>query len=234
MTLERRSLAPPRPVVGIVLALLLGAPSLWAADPSVRWFTITTPHFFVHYYRSSRHDLQAVAQRAAHIAERVHQVLVPYLRHEPSERTHLVVSDDTDAANGSATILPYNVVRVFVTAPDAFSELNDYDDWMYGLLIHEYSHILHIDHIVGLPRVVNAIFGKIWSPNQIQPRWYIEGLATFEESQRTAGGRVRSNISEMVLRVAALDGKLFDLGQAENSRLFPRSVALRLYGARFL
>ena len=56
---------------------------------------------------------------------------------------------------------------------------------------------LHTDHIGGVPAIVNAVFGKQWAPNQVQPRWILEGLAVYEETLHTSGGRLRSSIWDM-------------------------------------
>ena len=214
--------------------LLLGSP-VHAADPTQQWRTITTPHFYVHYYRNVRHDEGQVGQKVARAAEKAHARLVPLLKHEPSGRTHIVVTDDTDGANGSAQIVPYNIMRVYVTGPGSLSSLNDYDDWIYGLLVHEYAHILHIDTIHGLARVINAVMGKTWAPNQIQPRWFIEGLAVYHETAQTAGGRLRSAVYDMYLRTAVLQGRLLEMDQISSAtRLFPRGDVPYLYGSFFL
>ena len=41
--------------------------------------------------------------------------------------------------------------------------------------------------------------------HQVQPRWFIEGYATHMESSETSGGRLRSTIFEMFLRMATLE-----------------------------
>jgi hypothetical protein len=87
--------------------------------------------------------------------------------------------------------LPRNAIQVNATGPSSFTELDDHEDWLYGLVAHEYTHILHIDTMSGLPTIYNKIFGKTWAPNQILPRWIIEGIAVYEESKRSAGGRNR-------------------------------------------
>jgi hypothetical protein len=206
-----------------------------AAEPTQQWYTVSTPHFRVHYYRSIRHDLKEVAQRVARSAERAHEVLAPLFRHTPSSPTDIVVTDDTDSANGSARVIPYNTIRVFAAPPESRSYLHDYDDWLYLLVLHEYVHILHIDTIHGLPRLVNAILGKTWAPNQIQPRWFIEGLAVYYESLETAGGRNRASIYDMILRMAVLEDALLDIDQISSpTRHFPRGAVPYLYGGRFI
>jgi hypothetical protein len=231
---DRRWPCASASVLCLLSALLLPGLSL-ADDPTADWRTIETPHFYVHYYRNMRHSEQEVAQKVARAAEAAHAVLAPALRHVPSAKTHIVVTDDTDGANGSAQIVPFNIIRLFITGPGSLSSLNDYDDWIYGLIVHEYTHILHIDTIHGLARLVNYVFGKTWVPNQIQPAWFIEGLATYYESARTAGGRLRSSVFDMYLRMAVLEGKTLNIDQiSSGTRYFPHGNVVYLYGSQFI
>ncbi|MCK5798631.1 MAG: hypothetical protein KAI47_15670, partial [Deltaproteobacteria bacterium] len=204
-------------------------------EPTQRWFTIKSPHFYVHYYKSLRHDEGAQAQKVARVAERCHRILAPIFRHTPSSRTHIVVTDMTDGANGMAQTLPYNIIHVYLTGPDSHSYLQLYDDWLTALIMHEYTHILHLDTIHGLPTVVNSVMGKVWAPNQMQPRWFLEGLAVHQETWRTGGGRLRSSLFDMLLRSHALEGKLLRLDQiSSNTRIYPRGHVPYVYGAFFL
>lgn len=218
-----------------LLALIgLVAPAR-AEDPSRRWYTLTTPHFEVHYYVSQRHSEEALARRVGAAAEHAHALLVPALRHAPTSRTHVVVVDETDGANGSASVLPYNAIRVLAAAPGSRDTLHDYDDYLALLLIHEYTHIVHLDTIHGLPRLVNAVLGRTWIPNQLQPRWFIEGLAVFAETRYTAGGRNRAALHDMMLRAAVLEQRLLELDQISSlTRHYPRGTVPYLYGGRFV
>lgn len=200
-------------------------------DPSLLWQTFETTHFRVHHHKR----LQAVAKRAAEVAEDVHARLIGPMGWAPKEVTHIVVTDDTDFANGSATALPFNTVRLFVTAPDDLSPLNDYDDWQLELITHEYTHILHTDHITGVPAVYNAIVGKQFSPNQMQPRWLLEGLAVVMESRYTTAGRNRSSIFDMYLRADILEDNVAALDQISHTpRRWPQGNLWYLYGSHFL
>ena len=142
-------------------------------DPTKRWRTVRSEHFEVNYPE----PLALVARRVLSIAERMHEKLRPLLGHEPRKRVQIVLNDDVDTANGNARVVPYNVIQLFVSAPEDLSVLSDFDDWLTILVTHEHAHILHLDNIGGLPRIVNEIFGKIWAPNTLQPRWLIEGIA---------------------------------------------------------
>lgn len=214
----------------------LGLLGLWteqarAGDPYLEWYTVKSPHFRVHYHGG----LEDIAQRTASSAESVYERLVPQLGWAPHQATEIVVTDDTDSANGSATTLPYNTVRLFATAPDDMSPLGDYDNWINELVTHEYTHILQIDNTSGLPALGNALLGKTFAPNQAQPRWILEGLAVVMESAHTSGGRLKSTQFDMYLRADVLEHRLARLDQISNpARRWPGGNLWYLYGAEFI
>jgi Tol biopolymer transport system component len=212
-------------------ALLLSAASADAGDPYREFFTLESDHFVVHYYA----PLEDVARRVAVVAEAAHRTLTPALDHTPDRKTIIVVVDDTDSANGFAMVLPRNQIQLYATGPGSFTELDDHDDWLYGLTAHEYTHVVHLDTMGPLPRIYNKIFGKTWSPNQVMPRWIIEGIATYEESKRSAGGRNRGSRFEQVIRIARHEGKQLRLDEVSGApRQFPRGNSAYIYGSHFL
>ena len=216
--------------------LLFGALSASPAqaqvrDPFVQWRTLDTEHFTIHYHT----PLGVVARRAALVAERAHSALAPFLGYQSPRRTQIVLTDGTDSANGSATALPLNTIRLNATAPPALSALSDYDDWLGVLVNHEHTHILHLDTWSGAATIVNLLLGKVYAPNHIEPPWILEGLATFLESERTAGGRMRSTMFEMFIRMDALEDRFLEIDQlANNVDRFPHGNARYLYGSRFI
>jgi Tol biopolymer transport system component len=208
-----------------------GAGTARAGDPDRVWRTVESDHFVVTYYE----PLADVARRVAVVAERAHRILAPEFGHAPRAKTQIVIVDDTDAANGFASVLPRNQITLYATAPNADSALADHDDWLYGLVVHEYAHILHLDTIGGLPALYNAVFGKTWAPNQVMPRWVIEGIATYQESRQSSSGRVRATQFDMFLRVPVLQGEELRLDEVSNNPIrFPRGNAAYLYGSHFL
>ena len=216
------------------------SPSPWDSSFRVRpptatleldWWTISTKHFRVHYDRT----LEPIARRVASLAETIHERVADALGYKPSELTEIVLTDDTESANGSATALPYNTIRLYVTAPSDLSTIGDYDDWYTELVTHEYTHITHLDKISGLPRSVNAILGKTLAPNQTLPRWITEGIAVVSESYHTTGGRIRSNLFDMYLRADVIEDNIATIDQFSNDAYrWPQGDLWYLYGSKFL
>ncbi len=225
----------PRPPWALWAALLiLGAAATARAqpsDPNLTWRTIDTPHFTIHYYV----PLGMLARRLAVVAERANSAVADVMGYQGGRRTHIVLTDETDDANGSATALPYNVIRLYATAPDALSPLGDYDDWLNILVTHEHTHIVHLDQWGGVASIINMILGKVYAPNMVQPRWVLEGIAVWQESERTAGGRLRSTMFDMYLRMDALEDRFFDIDQMSNiADRWPHGNVWYLYGSQFI
>jgi hypothetical protein len=217
-----------------VLAVLGAPPSAQARnDPRLLWKTVETRHFRINYY-STEDD---VATHIATLAESIFDRLVPVLGWPPGTdaKTEIVLFDQTDSANGSATALPFDAITLYVTAPDDMSPLGDNDDWYLELVTHEYTHILHTDHIEGIPKLINRIIGKTLAPNQLQPHWILEGLAVLEESRETSGGRLRSSMWNMWMRADVLEDNVATLDVFSNiPRRWPQGNIWYVYGSYFM
>ncbi len=220
-----------RSAVGVALLLAAAGARAQPYDPAFRWRTLETPRFRVHYHQGE----EALAQDVAREAERAHALLAPKLGSSP-RRTEIVLSDDQDEANGMATPLPYDTIRLFAVPPASGSELQDYRSWLRQLVQHEYTHILHLDRIGGIPAVVNRVFGKVWPPNGLTPSFMIEGLAVLNESEGDpASGRNASAQFDMEARALALDGPFPRLDEVSNPFLrWPLGDVPYLLGGRFM
>lgn len=205
MSLLRRTLWVPLLLGAFVLTVT--APVQAQSDHHLRWHSIQTAHFRVHYHE----PLGVLARELAQGAEAVHERVSGALMLSLSQRVEVVISDESDAANGLATALPYNTIRLRAAAPDDMSPLADYDDWATMLLTHEHTHVLHFEQAAGLPRLLQYVFGRFYSPHGYLPGWFIEGLAVVEETAHTTGGRGRSTMFDMYLRMDALEGRMFGL-----------------------
>ncbi len=224
--------------LGMFLVAFLGlAPGkAHASNPDVKWKTLETEHFYIHYWAGQ----EDAAERTAMISEKAYAELTGAWGHDVYLKTHLTLSDTQDSANGRATANPYPQVVAYVTAPESLSVLETYDDWLDILITHELVHVVHLDTVHGLARAVNAVFGlgvlgKITTPNIVQPRWVIEGVATMHESKYSSMGRLRSAQFDALLRMAVLDGSFQTIDQVSSgARVFPHGTSVYLYGGHFM
>ncbi len=216
----------------LVLCCFLSSLRVLAVDPFADWKTLESPHFYIHFDQAH----QPLAQRVARIAESVHQRLSPLLKWQPVEKTHLVLSDESDAANGYAITMNINRSVLFLATPRGANGLEDFDDWMELLITHEYVHVLHLDKVTGDPAVFRELFGRflLSFPNNFQPGWLIEGLATYYETDTRHGvGRGQSTLFASLMRMEVERG----IAPVDKVNLpfttWPAGVSRYLYGVYF-
>ncbi len=207
--------------------------------PELKWHTIETGHFYIHYYEGEEETLQIIAN----YAEYVHRLLSEKYRWTPSGKTHIVVSETEDFANGMATVFPYNTIYIYLIPPEVDSVIGYYDDWLFLLMVHEYTHIIQLDQARGLARVWRSIFGRSpfvllppWTtfPNALMPQWLIEGLATYEESKNTTAGRVKSTLMQTMMESVVKENKLPGIGKGSGDVIeWPWHSFPYFYGGRF-
>jgi len=224
------------PVVCLVFVLSLLVPAWARANPDIKWRTLETEHFYIHYWAGN----EEVAERGARLAEKAYAEVTDVLGHDVTLKTHVTLTDISDDANGFATARPYPQLTAYSVAPSALSVLETYDDWIDIVLTHEFVHVVHIDTVHGLARAINAVLGfgvlgKVIAPNLVQPRWIIEGLASARESDFSSMGRRRSAQFNAFLRMAVLDGTFQTLDQVSSgARIWPHGTAVYLYGLHFM
>lgn len=224
-------------VASLVALILLGvAGGAHARNVDLKWRTIETEHFYVHFQAGN----EEAAERNAMLAEKAYGELTGAWGHDVFLKTHITISDSQDTANGSATASPYPQIIAYTTAPESLSVLEAYDDWIDILITHELVHVVHLDTVHGIARGLNAVFGlgvlgKVSMPNIVQPRWMIEGVATMHESKFSALGRRRSAQFDALIRMAVLDGTFATIDQVSSgARVFPHGTSVYLYGVHFM
>lgn len=204
----------------------------YAVDPRLDWQTIETTHFYIHFAKG----YSKLANKTAKLAEAAHNKLSPIIAWEPEEKTHLVISDETDQPNGYAIPFPFNRSVLFVAPPDTTNSLEDYDDWLDTLITHEYTHILHLDKVAGGPGKLRNIFGRhyLLFPNVFQPVWLIEGLAVYHETDLEKNiGRGQSSLFQMMMRMEVASG-IKPVSQVNLPiRSWPMGTSFYLYGVHF-
>ena len=226
----RRGVAWVRRLLALSLASMAGASVAGGQIPSnEHWRTIETRHFRVHFTPA----LEREARHAASVAERAYANLASELV-RPRGPIDLILSDATDASNGSATVIPRPLVVMYARPPVDEPSLESYDDWTVLVLQHEITHVFHLDRSRGWWRAAQVVFGRnpVLFPNYYTPSWLTEGLAVYYESRFTTGGRLNGSFETAVRRSAAVDRTIPPLGQLSlaTSR-FPYGQSVYVYGS---
>src|SRR5262245_24332283 len=174
------------------------------ASPQLSWRTATTEHFELH----SPDILGDLAATLAETAERAHAKVTAALGFSPEGRTHLVLSARSDQTQVFTVVYPERAIYLDASLPNWAMGLNNYQSLHEFLLIHEYTHVLHMDRRSGPYRWLSSVFGAWMRPNLATPMWLKEGLAVWAETRLSPRGRGGSSTYRMMLRVAHLDGAL--------------------------
>jgi len=178
-------------------------------DSNLEWKTIQTAHFRIHYHTEIETAVRTFIPRA----EQTYNELTQLLEWQPEDQVDIVFTDEYDVSNGFARVFPRNNINIFLSAPDDLNSLEEHNGWLDLVFRHELLHIVHLDKVRGAPLTVRRILGRhpmvfpTVFPNAMQPLWYIEGLATYVESD--AGqkiGRGQSSYYDMLMRMEVLGG----------------------------
>ncbi len=230
--------AARRPALGpallLLILLLAGATPTGAASypPHLRFQTVATERVSVHFHQGFEQTARAAASLATELLE-------DYEKRYDQEvgRVHLVIVDAADSPNGFATPVPYPLVTIRAVAPDGTDGFGIHEGWLRLVLTHELAHTVHLEQAHGLWSAGRKVLGRApyLFPNTLSMSWVIEGLATYEETERTAFGRGRDPDSRMVLRMAALEGRFPSEDQAiYGLDAWPGGQTPYLFGEAFL
>ena len=206
-------------------------PGLLSAQlaPDIKWRTIHTTHFQVHF----SDGLEGQARRAAVNAEEAYARLSAELV-APRGPIDLVIADNVDFTNGFATPFPTNRIVIYAHPPISSSALRFYDEWLALVITHELTHTFQLDRARGWWRVAQRVFGRAppFMPNAYTPSWLTEGLAVYYESRITGSGRLEGTEHGMVARASAIAGttrRLNEISQATSR--YPGGQGVYIYGS---
>ncbi|HUR35793.1 MAG TPA: hypothetical protein VM032_18445 [Vicinamibacterales bacterium] len=188
---------------GVALQTLAVTPLVAAGlvDPLLHFRQIRTGHFVIYFHQGE----EQVARRLAAIVEDVRLKVATSLALPTPRLTHVILADQSELANGWATPLPRNTVFLNAAAPSGADFIGRTDDWLRLVFTHEYTHIVHLDRSGAWAWLVRGVLGRnaVAFPNLWLPQWQVEGLATWEESGLTGGGRRSAGDFRAIEDVAA-------------------------------
>lgn len=176
------------------------------------------------------------AQQVANEAERALVILAELFQTDPPVVT-LRIEADTDIYNAFAPPLPRPNVALralFPTESDiGFGARSD----VYLLLVHELTHSVQLTYTERPDGSEGTRLGLLWERSaRVPPSWFLEGIATWVESEFTAGGRNDDARTRGLLLRAALDGTFPDLTAVSliTYAPFPGGDTRYLFGAGFV
>jgi hypothetical protein len=219
----------------LVASVLMAFPVVGVAstryDPRLRFQTISTARFDIHYHQGGEAEARRLAEIAETVAASLDATLGP-----PSGRVQVILVDQSDLSNGWATPLPFNTIEITAAAPGGDSLLGNTRDWLRLVFTHEYTHVVHLSRgrgwIGGLRRIVGRM--PLLYPNLYLPSWQIEGIATYEEGGSTRDGRVRDGRFRTILDVANASSRFEPLDRASGGLVdWPSGHTPYLYGSYF-
>ncbi len=214
-------------------------------DPRLEWQVLESPHFSVYFSKLQNkeqndedfsYNNEQLAQQVADVAEETYQQVNAQLgspdKHHHLQKIAIIMEDFTDYALGFASSFPHRVIRLSLNAPTAKSFDMKFISWLKMVIAHEYTHIAHFEMTSGFTTALRALFGQILTPNALQPMWSIEGLAVYNETKFTTGGRGIDTRYAMYLRMAALENQFNTLDQIKGYYLttWPDGTAPYIYG----
>jgi hypothetical protein len=210
-------------IVLVAAAALLAFPRASRAynNTSLKWRTIKTEHFEVHYHEGA----EWTARQVAEVAEEVHKPLCDLYQFEPDLPVHFIIKDTDDYANGAAFFFD-NKVELWATNLEF--GYRGTTQWIRNVVTHEYGHIVSIQAAMKLGRRWPALYFQLITfedekrPDVLQgyprdivtypissllfPPWFAEGVAQYQTPSRKYD--CWDTHRDMILRCGVVEDKM--------------------------
>ena len=151
-------------------------------------------------------------ERDALLAQKVETIIkndlikvINYFGYVPRDLVHFNVDPYMRLSNGNARVFTSSVINLYNFPADHSDHLVIMEDWLRGLVFHEFVHITHLDQTRGFLDDGRKIFGSIAKlPTNIVPRWFTEGIAVWAESHLLNKGRLSNQLFRKELLIQFL------------------------------
>lgn len=158
-------------IISVLLFTALFGQSTWIwsgrVHPELKWTTISTKHFNIHYHQG----IEEIARKGASIAEQVRSTLLKQMELDTLPKIDIIFTAEDEIMNGFA-LWTYTTF-IWVDQNDAAVWLED-EKWLYQVLAHELQHIVFFHRTkTWMPQPWGFLFSKT-------PGWMVEGLAEYE------------------------------------------------------
>ena len=201
----------------------------WFNHPELNWHTFETDHFIIHYHDGTERS----AREAAYIAENIYFQITSYYEFEPSSKTHIIVKDINDYANGAAYFFDN---KIEISALPLDFRLRGSHRWLQNVITHEFTHIVQIGASMKASMRLPLAFFQVMGyekekrkdvlygypntiisypiPNVSVPPWFAEGTAQFMYPGATKD--FWDTNRDMILRDRVINNNLLSFDQMNN------------------
>ncbi|MBC7713392.1 MAG: hypothetical protein H7177_08635 [Rhizobacter sp.] len=194
--------------VSLIALLVLSAlisPMSFAKSVTLKTITVNQPTPYGTLYGQIHFDEKDldVALKVEKIIKNDLIKVVNYFQYVPKNTVHFNIDPYVRLTNGNARVFPTNIINLYKFPASNTEHLIVFDDWLRGLVFHEYTHITHLDQTRGFVENGRKIFGNVAKllTNDV-PRWFTEGIAVWSESHlMNADGRLQNPLFRKELLV---------------------------------
>tara|TARA_R110000868_G_scaffold383578_13_gene650807 strand:+ start:25438 stop:28812 length:3375 start_codon:yes stop_codon:yes gene_type:complete len=192
----------------------------------LKWFSIESDHFIVHFQEGSSRSAQVVSR----ISEEIYEPITSLYMYEPEEKVSIVLKDREDYSNGAAYFFD-NKIDIWVPSLD--TPLRGSHNWMRNVIAHEFTHIVQIQTGLKRKRKFPALYlqwlsyEKVRRPDVLYgfpngiislpfasisvPAWLAEGTAQYQREGLLYD--TWDSHRDMILRTRILSDTYFSLAE---------------------
>tara|TARA_Y100001968_G_scaffold2349_1_gene1988 strand:+ start:494 stop:3439 length:2946 start_codon:yes stop_codon:yes gene_type:complete len=160
-------------IIALLISLsFLNAMGTWIfnnrSHGELKWSTIQTKNFDVHYHNGIRD----IALSGASMAEQIRPVLMKQMGLKDLPKLDIAFTTEDEVLNGFA--VPANYTIIWVDQNDA-ALWNGDEKWLRTVLAHELQHLIFFNTVKGpkwLPDAMHSLLSGV-------PAWIVEGLAEY-------------------------------------------------------
>lgn len=186
---------------------------------------------FLHFPRAK----ESLALVLSQVMKERLAAICDYFQTIPQAPIYVVIKARANEANGSATVFPYNLIMINDFPPLGQEHLAQTWQWQSNLIIHEFTHILHMDQTHGVLSGLRRVWGSAAKWGGIVPRWFIEGIAVWAETYFSSEGRLRDSRFKTAAKLAmSMPGSCLSLDCLDSPGHFPQDSYAYWVGASFM
>lgn len=184
--------------------------------PEIKWQSVTTNHFIIHYYDKTEPAVYATWK----IAEEAYASLSDLYDYTEREKINIALADYDDYANGFAS---WTNGSIMIWVTDSRFDLRGNNTWLRNVITHELAHIVTLeknsklqlfDWTFGLDYQSPAVGVSLTEPfatTRLWPNWLAEGAAQLESARR--GSDCWDSRRDMLLSDAVTNGMQLTLDE---------------------